>query len=449
MRYLPLTPDDRRRMLAEIGVETVDDLFAAVPNGHLRDDPPDLPTSRSEIAVERELAGLAACNTAAGTVPFFVGCGAYRHHVPSTVDHLIQRSEFLTSYTPYQPEITQGTLQYLFEFQTQIARLTGMDVANASMYDGSTSTAEAVLMAERVTRRRKAVLSGGLHPHYRDVIETLSKYNKTDLTSLPPGSDAVEELIAAIDDETACVVVQNPDFFGNVRDLTSLAEAAHTKGALLVVAITEVVSLGAVRSPGEMGADIVTAEGQSIGNGLNFGGPYVGLFATREKYVRQMPGRLSGETVDAEGRRGFVLTLSTREQHIRREKATSNICTNSGLCALAFTIHLTLLGEKGLRELANLNHLAAVALAERLEEVPGIEILGDGVFFNEFTIRLPHPAAPIVDELAKRGVLAGMPVSRLLPNEPAFECDLIIASTEINTDQDRLAFVDLLKEVLV
>jgi glycine dehydrogenase subunit 1 len=448
MRYLPLTPDDRRRMLAEIGVEKIDDLFAAVPAEHLHDDLPDLPCARSELAVERELAGLAACNTAAGTVPFFVGCGAYRHHVPATVDHLIQRSEFLTSYTPYQPEITQGTLQYLFEFQTQVARLTGMEVANASMYDGSTATAEAVLMAERVTRRRKAVLSGGLHPHYRDVIETLSKYNKTDVASLPPRAEAIEDLVSAIDDDTACIVVQNPDFFGNVRDLAPVAEAAHARGALLIVAVTEVVSLGAVRSPGEMGADIVTAEGQSIGNGLNFGGPYVGLFATREKYVRQMPGRLCGETVDAEGRRGFVLTLSTREQHIRREKATSNICTNSGLCALAFTIHLTLLGERGLRDLANLNHLSAVALAERLEEVAGVEILGDGLFFNEFTVRLSRPAALVVDELAGRGILAGVPVSRLLPGEPGFANDLVIASTEINTDQDRQALAEALEEVL-
>jgi glycine dehydrogenase subunit 1 len=316
------------------------------------------------------------------------------------------------------------------------------------MYDGSTATAEAVLMAERLTRRRKAVLAGGLHPHYRDVIETLSKYNKTAITALPPGPDTLEDLIAAIDEDTGCIVVQNPDLFGGVRDLTPLAEAAHAKGALLIVAVTEVVSLGAIRSPGEMGADIVTAEGQSIGNGLNFGGPYVGLFATRQKFVRQMPGRLCGETVDASGRRGFVLTLSTREQHIRREKATSNICTNSGLCALAFTIHLTLLGEKGLRELADLNHLAAVALAERLEEVDGVELLGDGVFFNEFTVRLSRPAAPVVEELAELGILAGVPVSRLLPGEARFENDLIIASSEINTDQDRQALAEALKEVL-
>jgi glycine dehydrogenase subunit 1 len=448
MRYLPLTPDDRRQMLAEIGVGKIDDLFAAVPAEHLLDAPPDLPSARGEMNVERDLASLAACNETAGSLPFFVGCGAYRHHVPSTVDHLIQRSEFLTSYTPYQPEITQGTLQYLFEFQTQVARLTGMDVANASMYDGSTGTAEAVLMAERITRRRKAVLAGGLHPHYRDVIETLSTYNKTAITALPPGSDTIDGLIDVIDDETGCIVVQNPDFFGNVRDLTPVAEAAHAKGALLIVAVTEVVSLGAVRSPGEMGADIVTAEGQSIGNSLNFGGPYVGLFATRQKYVRQMPGRLCGETVDADGRRGFVLTLSTREQHIRREKATSNICTNSGLCALAFTIHLTLLGEKGLRELANLNHLSAVALAERLEEVPGVEILGDGLFFNEFTVRLPRPASEVVETLVARGILAGVPVSRLLPDDERLANDVIIASTEINTDQDRKALADALKEVL-
>ena len=336
-------------MLDAVGVGHIDDLFASIPNEYLLKDLTELPRRKSELEVELELGGLAARNVPAGSVPFFVGCGAYRHHVPATVDHLIQRSEFLTSYTPYQPEITQGTLQYLFEFQTQVARLTGMDVANASMYDGSTATAEAVLMAQRVTRRRKAVLSGGLHPHYGAVVETLSKYNGTAVSQLPPSPAPTEDIVAAIDEETACVVVQNPDFFGNIRDLTPIAEAAHAAGALLIAVLTEIVSLGAIKSPGEMGADIVAAEGQSIGNGLTYGGPYVGLFATRQKYVRQMPGRLCGETVDADGKRGFVLTLSTREQHIRREKATSNICTNSGLCALAFTIHMTLLGEKGLR----------------------------------------------------------------------------------------------------
>ncbi|MDF2902296.1 MAG: glycine cleavage system protein subunit 1, partial [Phenylobacterium sp.] len=359
MRYLPLTPADRAEMLATIGVGTIDDLFSDVPEAARRRDLFDLPLHAGELEVERELAGLAAMNRPAGAGPFFCGAGAYRHHVPATVDHIIQRSEFLTSYTPYQPEIAQGTLQVLFEFQTQVAALTGLDVANASMYDGSTACAEAVMMSQRVTRRKKAVLSGGLHPHYAATTQTIAHAEGMDIVRQAAAIDAEAAVLDAIDAETACVVVQTPNVFGVVTDVTKIAEAAHAAGALLIVVTTEAVSYGLLKSPGEMGADIAVAEGQSIGNGLNFGGPYVGLFACREKLVRQMPGRLCGETVDAEGRRGFVLTLSTREQHIRREKATSNICTNSGLCALAFTIHLSLLGERGLRELAALNHSRA------------------------------------------------------------------------------------------
>ena len=406
MRYLPLTDLDRADMLARIGVADIDALFADVPADKLLDAPPDLPTHRGEVEVERIMARMAGRNVAAGSVPSFCGAGAYRHHVPASVDHLIQRSEFLTSYTPYQPEIAQGTLQYLFEFQTQVAALTGMEVANASMYDGSTGTAEAVLMAHRVTRRRKAVLSGGLHPHYSSVVRTLSRMADEAVTTLPPDVGATENLLDAIDDETSCVVVQNPDVFGNLRDLTPIAERAHAHGALLIAVVTEVVSLGLVKPPGAMGADIVVAEGQSIGNGLNFGGPYVGLFASRMKYVRQMPGRLCGETVDADGRRGWVLTLSSREQHIRRDKATSNICTNSGLCCLAFTIHMTLLGQTGLTRLARVNHANAVRLAEMLAEVAGVEVV-NGSFFNEFTVRLGRPAARVVEACAARGVLAG------------------------------------------
>jgi glycine dehydrogenase subunit 1 len=382
----------------------------------------------------------------ASSVPFFVGAGAYKHHVPASVDHLIQRSEFLTSYTPYQPEIAQGTLQYLFEFQTQVANLTAMDVANASMYDGSTGTGEAVLMAHRATKRRKAVLSGGLHPHYADVVKSLSRMANDEVVALAPDVRGTEDLIAAIDESVSCVVVQTPDFFGNLRDLRAIAEAAHRHGALLVAVFTEAVSLGLVTPPGEMGADIVVGEGQSIGNALSFGGPYVGLFATRQKFVRQMPGRLCGETVDADGKRGFVLTLSTREQHIRRDKATSNICTNSGLCCLAFTIHMTLLGEAGLKRLARINHANAVKLADMLAGVRGIEVLND-TFFNEFTLRLPRPAVDAVEVLAERRVLAGVPVSRLLPDADLDDL-LLVASTEVNTDGDRTALVNALRELL-
>jgi glycine dehydrogenase subunit 1 len=445
MRYLPHTAAERRQMLAEIGVANIDALFADVPERFLLDEIPDLPRHQSEMAVERALRGLAARNIAAGSVPFFAGCGAYKHHVPATVDHIIQRSEFMTAYTPYQPEIAQGTLQYLFEFQTQVAALTGMEVANASMYDGSTAAAEAVLMAHRVTKRHKAVLSGGLHPHYRDVIDTISRYSGSEIASLPPGPE--QDFASAVDAETSCIVVQYPGVFGGIRDVGPLAELAHRNGALLIVVVTEAMSFGALRSPGSMGADIVVAEGQSIGNGLNFGGPYLGLFATRQKFIRQMPGRLCGETVDEDGRRGFVLTLSTREQHIRREKATSNICTNSGLCALAFTVHMTLLGEGGLRKLARLNHANAVALADKLAAVPGVEIVTPH-FFNEFTIRTPKPGAAVIDALVDEGVIGGVPASRLWPDEKDLGDFIIVAATEINTPEDREAYAAALTKVL-
>ena len=443
MRYLPHSPQNRADMLARIGVASIDDLFVDIPKDKLIDGLPDLPRHKGEIEVERILSGMAGRNVSAGSVPFFVGAGAYKHHVPASVDHLIQRSEFLTSYTPYQPEIAQGTLQYMFEFQTQVARLTSMDVANASMYDGSTGCAEAVLMAHRATRRRKAVLSGGLHPHYADVVRTVSDMASDAVVTMAPDPLATENIIAAIDKETSCVVVQSPDVFGNLRDLKPIADACHANGALLVAVFTEVVSLGLVTPPGEMGADIVVGEGQSIGNALNFGGPYVGLFATRDKFVRQMPGRLCGETVDANGKRGFVLTLSTREQHIRREKATSNICTNSGLCALAFTIHMTLLGGVGLERLARLNHANAVKLADMLKGVSGVEVLSK-TFFNEFTLRVKGDAAAIIEKMAGAGVLGGVPVSRLLPNAGLDDL-IIVANTEVNTDDDRAAFVAALK----
>src|ERR1700754_4570011 len=399
MRYLPLTPDDRAQMLGVIGAATIDDLFADVPAAARKTDLFDLPLHAGELEVERQLSQLAAMNRPAGAGPFFCGAGAYKHHVPASVDHIIQRSEFLTSYTPYQPEIAQGTLQVLFEFQTQVAALTGMDVANASMYDGSTACAEAVMMSQRVTRREKAILSGGLHPHYAATTQTIAHAEGMEIERLAAALDAEAAVIDAIDAETACVVVQTPNVFGVVTDVTKIAEAAHAAGALLIVVTTEAVSFGLLKSPGEMGADIAVAEGQSIGNALNYGGPYVGLFACREKLLRQMPGRLCGETVDAEGRRGYVLTLSTREQHIRREKATSNICTNSGLCALAFTIHLTLLGEEGLTRLARLNHARASALADRLVALKGVDLVTPS-FFNEFTLRLPKPAGAVVEALA-------------------------------------------------
>ena len=451
MRYLPLSEADRSAMLATIGAGSIDELFKDVPEeARLTGPIHGLPLHASEMAVERELSAMASKNMVAGEVPFFLGCGAYRHHVPASVDHLIQRGEFLTAYTPYQPEIAQGTLQVLFEFQSQVARLLGCEIANASMYDGSTACWEAIGMARRITRKTNAILSSGLHPHYVSVCNTMAKFTGDTLDTALPGLDAAtdaERLIASIDGNTSCVVVQYPDILGRIADLAPIAEAAHAHGALLVAVVTEPVALGLIKSPGEMGADIVVGEGQSIGVGLQFGGPYVGLFACREKHVRQMPGRLAGETVDATGKRGFVLTLSTREQHIRREKATSNICTNSGLCALAFSIHLTLLGEKGLRRLAEINHARAVEVAERLAAIPGVALVNDA-FFNEFTLRLPVEARPAVHAMVEQRVLGGVSLGRLYPGVASLANGLVVAVTETVSDADIDAFEAALKEVV-
>jgi glycine dehydrogenase subunit 1 len=443
MRYLPLTADDRAQMLSVIGARSIDDLFTDVPSEARLPGPVDLPPHAGELSVERTLARMAGKNRPAGAGPFFCGAGAYRHHVPASVDHIIQRSEFLTSYTPYQPEIAQGTLQSLFEFQTQVAALMGLPVANASLYDGSTACAEAVMMAARVTRRGRAVLSGGLHPHYAETAHTLAHSAGVETVRLAAAVDAEAAVISAIDEATACVVVQTPNVFGTVTDVSAIAEAAHAKGALLVVVTTEAVSFGLLKSPGEMGADIAVAEGQSIGNGLNFGGPYVGLFACREALLRQVPGRLCGETVDAEGKRGFVLTLNTREQHIRRDKATSNICTNSGLCALAFTVHMSLLGGTGLRRLAEINHSRAQALRGALAAVRGVEILTPR-FFNEFAVRLPANAGEIVDALAAQDILAGVPFARL-GHDAGLDDVLLVCATETTTADDIADFAIALK----
>ncbi|WP_109808598.1 aminomethyl-transferring glycine dehydrogenase subunit GcvPA [Sphingosinithalassobacter portus] len=451
MRYLPLTDADRGEMLARVGAKSVDDLFVDVPEAARLDGPiHDLPLHASEMAVERHMAKLSRQNLSAGDAPFFLGCGAYRHHVPASVDHIIQRGEFLTAYTPYQPEIAQGTLQMTYEFQSQVARLFGCDVANGSMYDGSTACWEAITMARRVTRRARAILSSGLHPHYVSVARTMAKFTgdilETGMPTLEAAPDT-DSLIDRIDDETSCVVVQYPDILGRIGDLSALADACHAKKALLIAVVTEPVALGAIKAPGDMGADIVVGEGQSLGVGLQFGGPYVGLFACSEKLVRQMPGRLTGETVDAEGKRGFVLTLSTREQHIRREKATSNICTSSVLCALAMSVHMTLLGEKGLRDLAALNHAKACRLADRLDALPGVEVINDS-FFNEFTVKLSKEARPVVRAMAEKGVLAGVSLGRLWPDAEALANGLVIAVTETVTDEDVEALVSGLEEAL-
>lgn len=450
MRYLPLTDADRSEMLSVIGASSIDDLFVDVPEEARLNGPIEgLPLHASEMAVEKHMRRLSKKNLAAADAPFFLGAGAYRHHVPASVDHIIQRGEFLTAYTPYQPEIAQGTLQMLFEFQTQVARLYGCAVANASLYDGSTACWEAVAMATRVTRRKKAVLSGALHPHYTEVVKTMAKFTGDTIADAKPAIQAEPDnagLISRIDDETACVVVQYPDILGRIGNLQEVADAAHAKGALLVVVNTEPVALGAIQAPGDLGADIVVGEGQALGVGLQFGGPYLGLFAVRDpKHVRQMPGRLCGETVDAEGKRGFVLTLSTREQHIRREKATSNICTNSGLCALAFSVHMTLLGEKGLRQLAAENHRLACLAADRLAQVPGVSVLNTH-FFNEFTVRLGKDAREVVRKLADEGVLAGVSLGRLYPGNDKLSDGLLVAVTETTSEEDIEALAKALEE---
>ena len=451
MRYLPLTPAERADMLGQIGAATIDDLFIDVPEAARQSGPiAGLPLHASEMAVERHMGALAAKNLNAGAAPFFLGAGAYRHHIPASVDHLIQRGEFLTAYTPYQPEIAQGTLQVLFEFQTQVARLFGTDVANASMYDGSTACWEAVAMAARVTKRKKAVISGGLHPHYLATVRTMAKFTGDVIDARAPRLDADADdaaVIAAIDGETSCVVVQYPDVLGRIPDLAAISAAAQAQGALLIAVVTEPVALGLIEAPGNLGADIVVGEGQALGVGLNFGGPYLGLFGCREKYVRQMPGRLCGQTVDAEGRRGFVLTLSTREQHIRREKATSNICTNAGLCALAFSIHMTLLGGEGLARLARINHARTQKLVARLTKVPGVRCLNDA-YVNEVTLVLPGDAREAVRALADKGVLGGVSLGRLYPDEETLHNGLLVCATELTTDDDIEALATALAEVL-
>ena len=423
MRYLPLTTQDRANMLNAIGAKSVDDLYVAVPKeSRLKGTIEGLPNHQGELEVEQAIARLAAKNHPAASGPFFLGAGCYYHHIPASVDHLVQRSEFLTAYTPYQPEISQGTLTSIFEFQTMIANLTGMDVANASMYDGATATAEAVLMARRITKRPNVHIHGALHPHYREVIETYtSTYPDIGIKNAAPDAD------------TSCVIVQTPDFFGEPQALETLRAQCSEAGALLVVVVTEILSLGLLPAPSV--ADIVVGEAQSIGVPMSFGGPHLGFFACKQDYLRQMPGRLCGETVDKDGKRSYVLTLVAREQHIRREKATSNICTNQGLFALSFTIHMSLLGEIGFKRLARLNHERACDLADRLAKVKHIKLVNTH-FFNEFVIELPVSAADTVKKLAKNGIIAGYPLEG---------GKLLVAATEMVSAADIEAFVTALE----
>jgi glycine dehydrogenase subunit 1 len=447
LRYIPNSPDERADMLQQIGVASIDNLFDSIPEELRLRDHLNVPAPVSELELLQQFEAMGAKNDAARRISF-LGGGAYAHYTPTIVDHLISRSEFFTAYTPYQPEISQGTLQAIFEFQTLVCQLTGMDIANASMYDGSTAMAEAVLMAERVTRRSKVIASSAVHPQYLEVAHTYVQHAGIDLQQVdfdPVAGQTPPSAFDAIDETTAAIVVQSPNFFGCLEDLQTLSEKAHANGALLIVAVTEAISFGLLRSPGACGADIVVAEGQSFGVPLSFGGPYVGLFATRDKYARQIPGRLVGEAFDKEGRRGFVLTLATREQHIRREKATSNICTNEGLIALAATIYLETMGRRGIQEAARQCAQKAHYAAREISKLEGFSVPFSAPFFNEFVVRGPGDASSLLDRLAReRGIDAGIALSRFASDRPN---DFLVCVTEMNTRGQIDALIESLRSL--
>ncbi len=425
MSYCPNTPAEQEEMLAAIGVKSIDDLFAPIPP-HLRARSFDLPPGMSEFEMLAKMTALAGANAQGLTC--FVGGGAYDHLIPTAVDHLANRAEFYTAYTPYQPECSQGTLQALFEYQTAICRLTGMEVSNASLYDGGTALAEAAIMSLRVTGRSRLIVDGCVNPFHRQVLATYLEDIDVEIVTVAP-KDATSDraaLLAALDDRSAALILQTPNFFGTVEDLTELSAAAHARGAL-VVASTYPVALGMLATPAAMGADIAVGDGQSLGNPLSFGGPAFGYIATVKKYIRNLPGRIIGETVDRQGRRGYVLTLQAREQHIKRHKATSNICSNQSLCALRGLIFLSLLGKEGLAEMARLNRNKAEYAKGVLARIPGVSVVGSGPTFNEFVISLPRTAGPVVEKLLARGVAAGVPLGEYYPG---MENCLVVTVTE-------------------
>jgi glycine dehydrogenase subunit 1 len=451
VRYIPNSAEEREEMLREMGRKSVADLFGGIPDRLKLKRPLNLPQALSETDTLDFFRNLAERNTTRHTgerMISFLGAGAYDHFIPTVIDTLISRSEFYTSYTPYQPEISQGTLQAIFEFQTMICELTGMEVSNASLYDGSTATAEAVLMADRVanrvTGRPKVALAGNLHPEYRQVVDTYIRNAGIDEITLPfdEKTGALESgALNSLDSDVAAVVVQSPNFFGGVEDLQELADAAHRVGALFVVVVAEGLSLGLLQAPGRAGADIVCGEAQSFGIPMSFGGSYCGFFATTEKLMRQIPGRLVGRTFDAEGRGGYTLTLATREQHIRREKATSNICTNQGLYALMATIYLSTMGRRGLREVAEQNMQKAHYAARRVADVGGYRVRFSAPFFNEFVVSCPKPSEAILSRLAGKKIIGGLPLSRFFPE---MKNEILMCVTETTTKQE----IDSLVEAL-
>src|SRR5256714_812483 len=432
-------------MLRQIGVASIETLFESIPEALRLREHLNVPAAMSDLELLKRFEEMGRRNHAAQRISF-LGGGAYSHYTPTIVDHLISRSDFVTAYTPYQPEISQGTLQAIFEFQTLVCQLTGMDIANASMYDGSTAMAEAVLMAERVTRRSKVIVSSAIHPQYLEVAHTYVQHAGIELQHAKTDDQAGQTLLDSIDDNTAAVVVQSPNFFGCIENVTAIADKAHAAGALLVVVVTEAMSFGLLKSPGACGADIVVAEGQSFGVPVSFGGPYVGLFATREQYARQMPGRLAGVAYDREGRRGFVLTLATREQHIRREKATSNICTNEGLIALAATIYMTTMGRAGLQEVATQCAQKAAYARRQIATVEGFTLPHSAHVFNEFVVRAPVEANGLLRRLAsEHNVTGGLALSRYFPERPN---DFLVCVTETNKRADIDALVEGLKSAV-
>lgn len=447
MAFIPNTDEDRRLMLAAIGVKNFEELLRNIPGSARFKGELNLPLAHSEFEVTEVLRGLAARNASVSSHVSFLGGGAYDHYVPAAVGHLLLRPEFFTAYTPYQPEVSQGTLQVIYEFQSMICELTGMDAANASMYDGGSALAEAVLMAHAETGRGKIVLSNAVHPYYRRIIHTYSHGSElvaAEIEATKKGTTELSAVAAAMDSDTAAIVVQHPNFFGNLEKVHELAELAHRHEALFIVSV-DPISLAILEAPGKYGADIVVGEGQCFGGSLNYGGPYLGIFATLEKYVRRMPGRIAGVTVDTQGRRGFTLTLQTREQHIRREKATSNICTNQALMATAATIYLSLMGKEGLREVAEHSAQKAHYLSEQINILHGCQLAYSAPFFKEFVVKLPKPAKQVIDHLIEKGFFAGINLGQFYPGMD--DC-LLIAVTEKRTRAEMDGFVVALQSVL-
>jgi len=447
--YVPLTERDREKIFKRIGIKVFDELLEGLPEGLRLSKDLDIKPGMKEQDLAALISDIAYDNCSLDSMISFLGAGAYNHYIPSTVDSLVSRSEFFTSYTPYQPEISQGTLQAVFEYQTLVCQLTGMEVSNASLYDGASAVAEAVRMARRITKRKGVLVSTALHPSYRETIGTYLGASADDMSELSfcaeSGATPLPDVEKALTRETSCFVVQHPNFFGCLEELEELATAVHEKGGLLIVVVTEPLSLALLSPPGRCNADIVVGDGQSFGNSLNFGGPYFGFMAIREKFIRQMPGRVVGKTVDDEGRSAYCLTFATREQHIRRERATSNICTNQGLATLTAVIYLVSLGRSGLKKLARINLTRAAYLKEKLLSIKGVAPAFTAPSFNEFAIRLPRTAEGVLSELKKKGFLGGLSMAR---HYPEMKDVLLLCATEMNSKADMDGFCHALTSVL-